>query len=102
VRNNNNSNCSQDGLKERRIKKSTKKVSDTVVCSKPASIVPIPTTRPEEKKDIVNRFVIPPTLKQLEKQKLQAEVAKAERDYKIYRRDCGFTALKEEIDKFGD
>ena len=98
MRNNNNSNCSQDGLKERRIKKSTKKVSDTVVCSKPASIVPIPTTRPEEKKDIVNRFVIPPTLKQLEKQKLQAEVAKAERDYKIYKRDCGYMALQEEPD----
>ena len=43
----------------------------------------------------VNRFIIPPTLKQLEKQKLQAEVAKAERDYKIYKRDCGFTALQD-------
>jgi len=86
------------GLKERKLKKSAKKVSDTVVCSKPASVVPIPT----EKKDIVNRFIIPPTLKQLEKQKQQAEIAKAEREYKIYKRDCGFTALKEEIDKFGN
>jgi hypothetical protein len=44
----------------------------------------------------VNKFVVPPTLRQLEKQKQQAEVAKVERDYKIYRRDCGFTALQEE------
>jgi hypothetical protein len=35
----------------------------------------------------VNKFVVPPTLKQLEKQKLQAEIAKAEREYKIYKRD---------------
>ena len=49
----------------------------------------------------VNRFIIPPTLKQLEKQKLQAEVAKAERDYKIYKRDCGFKALQGE-NQFGD
>ena len=82
------------GLKERTLKRVTTKAY-TVVSE------PIPTTRLEEKNNGI-RFVVPPTLKQLEKQALQAEVAKAERNYKIYRRDCGFTALKEEIDKFGD
>jgi Mor family transcriptional regulator len=84
------------GLKERKLKRATKTVAYTVVCSKPASIIP-KRAKPEEKKEIkVNGFVVPPTLKQLEKQKLQAEIAKAERDYKIFKRDCGFTALKEE------
>jgi hypothetical protein len=46
----------------------------------------------------VNKFIVPPTLKQLEKQKQQAEIVKAERDYKIYRRDCGYMALQEEPD----
>jgi len=86
------------GLKERTLKKSSKKVSDTVVCSKPASIIPMPTKRPEAKSDKTHRFVVPPTLKQLEKQKQQAEIVKAERDYKIYRRDCGYMALQEEPD----
>jgi hypothetical protein len=55
---------------------------------------PVASTSPKLAK--VNKFVVPPTLRQLEKQKQQAEVAKVERDYKIYRRDCGFTALQEE------
>jgi hypothetical protein len=47
-------------------------------------------------------FVVPPTLKQLEKQKLQAEIAKAEREYRVYKRECGYTARKNEIEKLGD
>ena len=46
---------------------------------------PVTSTSPKLAK--VNKFVVPPTLKQLEKQKLQAEIAKAEREYKIYKRD---------------
>ena len=55
----------------------------------------------EKTGNTLNRFVVPPTLRQLEKQKLQVEVAKAERDYKIYKRDCGYMALQEE-NQFGD
>ena len=88
------------GLKERTLKKSSKKVS---VASEPnqkvpASIIHIPTKRPEAKSDKTHRFVVPPTLKQLEKQKQQAETTKAEREYKIYRRDCGYLALQVETD----
>ena len=79
------------GLKERALKNSTIQVAYT-------SIIPIPTKRPKAKSDKTHKFVVPPTLKQLEKQKQQAEVAKAERDYKIYRRDCGYMALQEETD----
>ena len=82
-------------LKERRIKKSTKQAY--TFASEPNQEVPISTVPiPAEKtRNIINRFIVPPTLKQLEKQKLQAEIVKAERDYKIYKRDCGFTALQD-------
>ena len=74
------------GLKERELNRSTKTVAYAVISEpKSASILP-KLAKPEEKKDIVNRFVIPPTLKQLEKQNQQAEIAKAEREYKIYKR----------------
>ena len=67
-----------------------------VTSTSPKLAKPVPT----EKNNGI-RFVVPPTLKQLERQKQQAEVAKAERDYKIYKRDCGFKALQEE-NQFGD
>jgi hypothetical protein len=73
------------GLKERELKRSTKQVAYTVVCSKPASILP-KLAKPEPVEDKQTKIVIPPTLKQIEKQKLQAEIAKAEREYKIYKR----------------
>jgi len=91
------------GLKKRELKKSTKQVS---VASEPklVSIVTIPTKRPKaEPNNKPKKFIfIVPTLKQLERQKLQTEIAKAEREYKIARKDCGFKALQEEIDNFGD
>ena len=68
----------------------------------PASIISIPTKRPEAKCDKPTKFVIPPTLKQLEKQKQQVEIVKVEREYKISRKDCGFKALQEEIDKLSN
>jgi hypothetical protein len=80
------------GLKERTLKKS-------IVASEPVHIVPKLSIRPEEKTgNTINRFVLPPTLKQIEKQKLQAEVAKAEKEYRVYKRECGYTARKEEPD----
>jgi len=55
----------------------------------------------EKTGNTLNRFVVPPTLRQLEKQKQQAEMMKAEREYKLYKRESGFKALQEE-NQFGD
>jgi hypothetical protein len=74
------------GLKERNLKRSTAKVSVSSVPT-PASILPkLAKPEPVEDKPKQSIFIVPPTLKQLEKQKLQAEIAKAERDYKIFKR----------------
>ena len=89
------------GLEGHELKRSTKQAytfASEPNQEVPTSIIPMPTKRPEAKSDKTHRFVVPPTLKQLEKQKQQAEIVKAERDYKIYRRDCGYMALQEEPD----
>jgi len=83
------------GLKERTLKKS-------IVASepKPTSIVPI-LTKPSEKKNGI-MFVVPPTLKELKIKKLQAEMAKAEKEYRVYKREYGYTVRKDEIEKLAD
>ena len=84
-------------LKERELKRLTKQAY--TFASEPNQEVPISTVPiPKAKSDKPTKFIIPPTLKQLEKQKQQAEITKAERNYKIYRRDCGYMALQEETD----
>jgi hypothetical protein len=77
----------QMGVEERALKRATTKVSVTSE-RKPASVLPtLAKPEPEEKtRNIIRRFVVPPTLRQLERQNQQAEVAKTERDYKIYKR----------------
>jgi hypothetical protein len=73
------------GLKERTLKRATTKAYTVVSEPKPTSILP-KLAKPVPTEDKQTIFVIPPTLKQIEKQKQQAEIAKAERDYKIYKR----------------
>jgi hypothetical protein len=79
------------GLSERELNKLTKKVSYTVVCSgqedKPIiSILKKQSEQAEKTRNNTSRFVVPPTLAELRKRNEQAEIAKAERDYKIYKR----------------
>jgi hypothetical protein len=81
------------GLKDRTLKKS-------IVASEPKKEAPVILsilTRTAEK-TIGIVFVVPPTLKQLEKQKLQAEMARAKREYRVYKRECGYTARKDKIE----
>jgi hypothetical protein len=73
------------GLKERTLKRATTKAYTVVSEPKPTFILPkLAKSEPAEEKP--TKFIIPPTLKQIEKQNQQAEIAKAEREYKIYKR----------------
>jgi hypothetical protein len=83
------------GLKERTLKKS-------IVASEPVHIVPKLSKPESAEKTVGIMFVVPPTLKELKIKKLQAEMAKAEKEYRVYEREYGYTVRKDEIEKLAD